>query len=261
MKKFWFLAIIGICIFIILSGCSKSTKTTSQGKIKIYLADKPTSFDAVNIVVSQVSVHMSDQDSVSGWMVICDTTQTFDLLELRNGAMALFADHQLGPGHYTQIRLKIGDGSHVIVDSGQYDLEIPSGYQSGIKVNHQFQIQEDVTYELLLDFDAEKSIIKKGNGQYQLKPVIRAIAKATSGSVSGTVLPKSIEALALANSDTVAHTHSDTSGYFKLIGLLEGSYLVQIVPDDTTYADTAFSDVVVVAGETTDLGMIQLREK
>jgi len=261
MKRFCRLWIVGFCVCIMLGGCSKSTKTASEGGIRVYLADTPAEFDAVNIVVSQVSVHKSDQDSASGWTVICDTTQTYDLLELRNGAMALFADHLLDPGHYTQIRLKITDGSNVIVDSTQYDLEIPSGYQSGVKINHQFQIEEDVTYELLLDFDAEKSIIKKGNGQYQMKPVIRAIAKATSGSISGTVDPKSVEAFALANSDTVAHTHSDTSGYFELIGLPEGLYSVQIVADDTTYADTVFSDVAVVVGQTTDLGTIQLRKE
>lgn len=261
MKRLFLLGIVGLCIFIILSGCSKSTKTTSESKIKIYLADTPTDFDAVNIVVSQVSVHMSDQDSISGWTVICDTTQTYDLLELRNGAMALFANHQLDPGHYTQIRLKISDGSHVIVDSNQHDLEIPSGYQSGIKVNHQFQIQKKQTYELLLDFDAGKSIIKKGNGQYQLEPVIRAIALSASGSISGIVNPKSVEAFVFTNPDPVAHTHSDTSGYFKLIGLWQDSYSVKIVADDPTYADTTFSDVAVVAGQTTDLGTIQLRKK
>jgi len=261
MKRSFLLGMVGVCIFIMFSGCSKSTRTALDGKIKIYLADKPAAFDAVNIVVSQVSVHTSDGDSLSGWTVICDTTQTHDLLELTNGAMALFANHQLEPGHYTQIRLKIGDGSHVIVDGSQYDLKIPSGSQSGIKLNHQFRIQEDLTYELLLDFDAEKSVINKGNGQYQLKPVIRAIAKATSGSISGTVNPKSVEAFALTDPDTVAQAHSDTSGYFKLIALPEGSYSVHIVADDTTYADTTFSDVTVLAGQTTDLGTIQLRKK
>lgn len=255
------LGMAGICIFIMLGGCSKSTKTTSQGKIKIYLADKPTGFDAVNIVVSQVSVHKADQDSMSGWIVISDTTQTYDLLKLRNGAMALFGDQKLDPAHYTQIRLKIADGSNVIVDSNQYVLEIPSGSQSGIKINHQFQIQPEITYELLLDFDAEKSIIQKGNGEYQLKPVIRAIAKASSGNISGMVNPKDIEAFALIDSDTASYTHSDTTGYFKLIGLSPGLYSVQIVPDDATYADTTISGVAVVAGQTTDLGTIQLREE
>jgi hypothetical protein len=261
MKRFFPLGIVGIYILIILSGCSKSTKNSSEGEIKIYLADEPADFDAVNIVVSEVSVHISNAESTSGWTVLCDTTQTYDLLELRNGAMALFAEHQLNPGHYTQIRLKITDGSHVIIDSARYDLEIPSGSQSGLKLNHQFQIHENQAYQLLLDFDAEKSIIKKGNGEYQLKPVIRTIVMATSGSISGTVDPKSIEAFALTNSDTVARTHSDTSGYFMLIGLPQGSYSVHILADDTTYADTTFSDVAVVAGQTTELGIIPLRKK
>ena len=262
MKRLYLFGIVGMCICIMFSSCSdKSTKTTSQGEIKIYLADKPVDFDAVNIVVSQVSVHMADQDSASGWIVISDTTQTFDLLELRNGAMVLFANHKLDPAHYTQIRLKVADGCSVVVDGTPYDLEIPSGEQSGIKINHQFQILPGDVYELLLDFDAEKSIHQKGNGDYQMQPVIRAVSVATSGSISGMVDPDSINAYAIANLDTVAHTRSDTSGYFKLVGLPAGLYSVQIVPDDATYADTLFSDVAVVAGQTADLGSIQLRKK
>lgn len=262
MKRLYLFGIVGMCICMMFSSCSdKSTKTTSQGAIKIYLADKPVDFDAVNIVVSQVSVHMADQDSASGWIMISDTTRTFDLLELRNGAMVLFANHQIEPGHYTQIRLKVTDGCSVVVDGTPYDLEIPSGEQSGIKINHQFQILPDYVYELLLDFDAEKSIIQKGNGQYQMKPVIRAVSKATSGSISGMVNPKNIEAFALASPDTIAQTHSDTTGYFKLIGLPQGLYSVQISPDDNTYADTTISNVVVSAGQTADLGIIQLRKK
>ena len=244
-----------------LIGCSKSTQTISEGTIRVYLADEPADYDAVNIVVSEVSVHRSAEDTLSGWRMICDSTQTFDLLELRNGAMVLFAQDQLDVGHYTQIRLKIADGCSVVVDGSPHDLTIPSGYQSGIKINHPFQIQEDVIYELLLDFDAERSIIEKGNGQYQMKPVIRAIAVATSGSICGTVSPESIKAFALADLDTVAHTHSDTDGYFKLIGLPEGFYSVEIVPDDDTYADTTFTDVAVLVGEITDLGTILLRKK
>jgi hypothetical protein len=250
-----------VCICLVLYGCSKSTRTASEGAIRVYLADDPAGYDAVNIVVSQVSVHLADEDSASGWTVISDTTQTYDLLELRNGAMALFADHLLDPGHYTQIRLKVTDGCSVIVDGQPHDLNIPSGYQSGVKINHQFEIQEDVTYELLLDFDAEKSIIEQGNGQYQMKPVIRAIAVATSGSISGSVSPKGAEAFALSGTDTSAHTHSDTSGYFKLIGLAEDSYSVLVVSDSVAYADTTFSDVAVIAGQTTELGTIQLRKE
>jgi hypothetical protein len=262
MKKLSLLGMVLIGFCMLFSSCSeKSTKTTTPGGIRIYLADKPAAYDEVNIVVSQVSVHIADQDSESGWTVISDTIQTYDLLELSNGAMVLFANHTLDPAHYTQIRLKVTDECNVVVDGTPYDLKIPSGEQSGIKINHQFQIQPGETYELLLDFDAEKSIHQKGNGDYQMQPVIRAVAVTTSGSISGIVDPDSIRAYAVAGSDTVAQTHSDTSGYFKLVGLPAGLYSVQIVPDDATYADTSISDVSVVAGQNDDLGLIQLRSK
>jgi hypothetical protein len=259
MKKLLLFITVMAFSCMMFSGCSETTKSGSEGDIKIYLTDKPADFDAVNIVVSEVSVHLSGDDSVSGWTVICDSIQQFDLLQLRNGAMALFADHGLQPGHYTQIRLKVTDGCSVMVDGSQYGLKIPSGYQSGIKINHQFWINENDIYELLLDFDAEKSIIEKGNGEYQLKPVIRAIAIQTSGGISGMVNPKDAEALALVSPDMLAYGHTDTSGFFNLVGLPEGLYSVQIVPDDVTYADTTITGVAVVAGQTTDLGIIELR--
>ena len=257
MKKLFLLAIA--CICMILAGCSKSTDSPSQGAIKIYLTDAPMDFDSVNIVVSEVSVHLAGDDTLSGWIVVCDSTRNFDLLELRNGAMALFADQELQAGHYTQIRLKIGDGSNLVVDGIRHDLSIPSGQQSGVKINHQFWIEEGQTYELLLDFDAEKSIVEKGNGEYQLKPVIRAVPLQTSGSISGTVDPTDAEALALASPDTLARSHTDAGGFFKLVGLPEGAYSVLIVPDDIAYAESTLTDVGVTAGQTTDLGTIELR--
>lgn len=90
---------------------------------------------------------------------------------------------------------------------------------------------------------------------------VRAIARVTSGCISRTANSKNAEAFALVDLDTVTCTHSDTSGYFRVIGLLEGSYSAQIVADDVTYAATTFSDAAVVAGQATDLGGIQLREE
>jgi hypothetical protein len=44
-------------------------------------------------------------------------------------------------------------------------------------------------YTVLLDFDANKSIVKQGNGTYSLKPVIRTIEQAISGAVKGKITP------------------------------------------------------------------------
>lgn len=100
-------------------------------------------------------------------MAIRETAQTYDLLKLRNRLTALSAVNQLKAGHYTQIGLKMTDGSNVITDGTRYNLEIPSRYQSEGKINRQFVVQEDVRYGILPDFDAEKSMAEKGSGQFR----------------------------------------------------------------------------------------------
>lgn len=259
-KTFYLMALSLIILSLVLFYCSKSTSSKKEGYLKIYLTDTPTDFDEVNIVVSEVWIHAASEDTMENWILLDSTTSTYDLLELRNGVLALLDSSQLAPGHYTQLRLKVAEGSNVVVDGNQYSLEIPSGYQSGIKLNHQFTIEEGRLYELTLDFDAEKSIIQKGTGEYQLKPVIRIIAQATTGEIEGITEPDSAHAFAIADDDTV-QTATDTTGYFKLIGLSPGLYTVNIVPENALYADTSFSDVEVVAGSTTDLGLIELRLK
>lgn len=262
MKKLIYFVVVGIIILSLVSlYCSKSTSSKKDGYLKLYLTDTPTDFDEVNIVVSEIWIHAASDDTLANWIMLDSTEATYDLLELRNGVLALMDSSQLPAGHYTQLRLKVTDGSNVVVNGDSFGLEIPSGYTSGIKLNHQFTIEEGRIYELTLDFDAEKSIIQKGNGEYQLKPVIRVIAQATSGEIEGTTEPKPAQAFAIADTDTAAQTSTDTTGYFKLIGLGAGLYDVTIVPEDALYADTTIADVEVVAGSTTNLGLIQLRLK
>ncbi len=264
MKKLWYLVFF-LCLILVTANCSKSTKTekTPQGMIKIYLTDDPTAYDSVNIVVSEVLVHKADtSDTMGKWIVLSESTRVFNLLDLANGAMAVFDSGSLDAGHYTQIRLLITDGSYVVVDGQSHDLVIPSGYQSGVKLVHQFAIEENTLYELVLDFDAERSILYTGGDEYKLKPTIRVIAKVTSGEITGVTVPSETEVFALVNSDTVSHTSPDTSGYFKLAALPEGIYSVKIVPfDPSTYADTTILDVNVLANATVDLDTIYLRLK
>jgi hypothetical protein len=42
---------------------------------------------------------------------------------------------------------------------------------------------------MYFDFDANKSIVKLGNGGYKLKPVIRTVETAISGAIKGTITP------------------------------------------------------------------------
>ena len=91
------------------------------------------------------------------------------------GANAVLGDTSLSAGKYTQILLIVEDGSYVVDGGVKNNLIIPSGSQSGIKLNHSFDIEGGNLYEFYLDFNVDKSIIITGNGQYKLKPVIRVI--------------------------------------------------------------------------------------
>ncbi|GAH84166.1 unnamed protein product [marine sediment metagenome] len=58
-------------------------------------------------------------------------------------------------------------------------LVIPSFYETGIKLIHPFEIIEGETTELTIDFDAEKSVVKTDDGEYELKPVIKVTSSTT----------------------------------------------------------------------------------
>lgn len=249
---------------VMLVGCSDDStepEHAARGELKLLLVDAPAVYDAVNIVVTEVSVHEEDAaDSSSGWVVVNSTTQTYDLLTLMNGASAVLGDVHLDAGHYTQIRLKLADSCTVVVDGVEHPLEVPSGTQTGLKLNHPFEIEPNTLYELTLDFDANRSIHVTGNGTYKLSPVIRVIATQTSGSISGTIEPPSAEAdvFTLVGADTVSTITDPTTGHFVLMALPADLYDVSILPSDSAYADTTIAGVGVVAGEDTDLGTIVL---
>jgi hypothetical protein len=260
---------IPLCILalgLILFGCSSSDEPTapviSQGEIRMTLVDAPTGYDAVNIVVTEVSVHRANADSLSGWSVIDSTTRTFDLLKLTNGASAILGTKKLDEGKYTQIRLKIGTGSNVVVAGISKPLDVAGGSHSRLKLNHNFDIVANTLYELTLDFDAARSIKPQGN-QYRLSPVIRVTANVTSGTVSGTVSPSSARASiwTIAGTDTVSANADSVSGAFKLMGIPAGTYSIRFTPSVTTFRDTTIAGVVVTAQQDKALGVVTLRPK
>ena len=264
MKKLIFFAVFSVIFWMSCSDDSSNVDPVSQnGRIKMYLVDSPSTLDSVIICITRVEVHKSGSDSTSGWFVINDSTRYFDLLLLSNGASAVLGDTSLATGQYTQIRLIIGEGSYVIDQGVKHDLEIPSGSQSGLKLVHQFTIESGQLYELLLDFNVEKSIIITGNGEYKLQPTIRVMPVVVSGSIAGQVLPLDAQPTiwTVYGTDTIT-TYTDLQGFFKLMALYQGTYDVNITPLDTMlYRDTVITAIQVMADQETDIGTITLQPK
>ena len=61
-------------------------------------------------------------------------------------------------------------------------LSTPSGQQSGLKLQAHFEVLSGQTADLVLDFDACKSVVKAGNsGQFILTPVVSVLPRVITG--------------------------------------------------------------------------------
>lgn len=255
------LAIAGLFLF---ASCDLTTDT-APGTMQVMMTDAPANYESVFIDIQEVRVHISSEaeDEENGWRVIRDEPIRVDLLELTNGNMEFLGETDLEPGRYSQLRLVLGDDNELVIDGQSYDLTTPSAQQSGLKLNINAEVESGMTYTLLLDFDASRSIVQAGaSGQYLLKPVINTVNLSASGAIEGSVEPA--EALpwvyAIAGEDTVAGTQASEEGEFLMIGIPSGTYQVSIVPSSENYSSTIVSNIEVVAPDTTQLGTIELED-
>jgi len=247
---------------LLFSGCSMDVQT-GTGTLKVLLHDAPADYEAVNIFVERVEINNTEGDE--GWQVISEPNQAYDILQLTNGNFELLADEELEPGFYPQIRLVVSrDNNSVVVDGETHSLFIPSGEQTGVKINVDADISEGIEYTILLDFDAERSVVKTGQAPFPgflLKPVIRASNRAETGNIAGVVTPFEARAaiFAIVGEDTLSTTYADDeNGEFMLMGLDQGSYKVSVEAREEGYEPKALDDVEVEVGETTDVGTIEL---
>lgn len=249
-----------VAFSVLFTGCGTGSDT-GAGTMTVEMTDAPIdSADAVNVFIERVEVQSQDG---SGWVTLNEPQQEYNLLELVNGATEVIGSAELEEGTYNQIRLILSrDGHSVVVDGNEYSMKVPSGAQTGVKLNINAEIEPDIEYVLLLDFEASKSVVKAGtSGMYLLKPVIRAQEKAITGNIAGTVNPADAEPVvyAIADSDTLSSTIADTSsGEFKLIGLEQGTYDVSVDPRNDSYQSTTVENVDVTVEETNDIGTVEL---
>lgn len=261
------IALSVLSVMALFVGCSdKSTDpgpVSTKGTMAVRMVDAPAvAFEAVNIVVDSVQVHVDGSSEAEGWTTISTGTRTYNLLTLVNGASALLGEAELEAGLYSQMRLFIGAGSNVVVNGVPIPLEVSSGAQSGLKLNIHAELRADTRYELYLDFDAARSIVVNAT-KYILKPVIRVATAATTGVIAGAVLQTDASATVYAYSSTdTASTVTNSDGAFKLMFLPPGSYSVLVSSANTlAYRDTVITNVSVSASQTTNLGVIQLSNR
>jgi hypothetical protein len=161
----------------------------SKGTLRMSITDAPAcGYNEVNVTIEKVRVHQSSSagEADAGWSeIVLNPAKRIDLLSLTNGVLEELGETSLPAGTYTQVRLVLASNgasapfanSVVLSDTGtEVALDTPSGQQSGLKLNANIEVPADQVADVVLDFDACKSVVKAGNsGKYLLKPVIAVI--------------------------------------------------------------------------------------
>jgi hypothetical protein len=242
-------------LFVFMNSCTKDSNSTNQQgttDMAVSLTDAPGNYDEVNIDLQGVEVITESE----GTRTLDAKTGIYDLLKYANGDDTVIATGRMKTGMISQIRLILGDNNTVVVDGVSHHLITPSAEQSGLKLQLHDELVAGVKYALTLDFDANQSIVQQGNGDYLLKPVIRIIDEAISGSIHGLVTPDTLHATITAEGNGHSYsTITNGSGAFLLKGIPEGTYKVTITPNSADQPKV-IDNVQVTTGESTDLHTI-----
>lgn len=250
-----------VCAFVLAAcgggGGGDGGQAKSGATLGVMLTDAPAcGFDAVYVTVRQVRIHRSEdaEEDVDGWTnVNIDPPRKINLLDLNNGVAAALGEGPIGPGTYQQFRLVLvhNDGdtlANSVVLSGT-STELPlETKKSGIKLVHGFTVGINERADVLLDFNACKSVVKRGHGHrhdnkdgkgtYSLKPVIKItpflvnVNTSIQGVIASTLLGSNVVISAQHNGIIVQSTAPNQyTGEFTLARLDSGDYDLVVTAD------------------------------
>ncbi|WP_187263448.1 DUF4382 domain-containing protein [Pontibacter beigongshangensis] len=250
-----------LCSLFWLSSCDNEKDSTGTARMEVRMTDAPGDYEEVNVDIRSVQVHKEASGDEAGWVTLDEINPgVYNLLDFANGRDTLLASASLPAGRISQIRLILGDNNSLKLKNGTTSpLKTPSGQTSGVKLQLNADLEQDVTYMVLLDFDAAKSVVARGNGQYNLKPVVRTITQAIAGGIKGKVTPAEykpgIYVISAAN-DTIGGFATST-GDFLIKGVPAGTYKVKFYTENSEH-DKTVENITITQNEIKDLGTVDL---
>jgi hypothetical protein len=208
-------SILALGAMLAVTGCSGSGGGgggASTGTLSLQITDGPVdTAEHVYIQFSGLEIQSADgkrttlyycQDPADATKTILKDTacttppvppKQLDLLTLNGGqAEALLNGYTLPSGHYSWIRLMVDtagihDSYIVLLGGADHELTIPSGDQTGLKLNRGFDVPAGGSADFTIDFDLRKSVHVTGTGEYMLRPTLRMVDNVMVGAIAGTV--------------------------------------------------------------------------
>lgn len=195
---------VTIAMTVALSACSGGGGGGSEtGRLSLAVTDAPVD-DASSVVVQFSGVAFKRAGAAAEVVKdLIPTPRQLDFLQYQDGRAALLLDGvSLPAGDYEWVRLIVDNqsgvrDSYVVLSSGEEcELRVPSGAESGLKLNRGFTLPADGSVALTIDFDLRKSI-HAPPGQvgaaaactqgYLMRPTLRIVDDANVGAIAGHV--------------------------------------------------------------------------
>lgn len=280
MKTLKTLSVFGLGVAMILTSCNKDqdlggpSLSQPQQSMKVRMTDNPGNYESLNVEIESVSAFNS---SSGEWIELNGNTQVVSVLELTNGnEQEIAMKNKLEAGLYTKLKIEFSQNNELTLNATASAGTSSSLINIGLNVGQTSTINETVILEIneqisansnasiLLDFNVVESVIES-TGNYILDPHIVVIADESTG-VQGSIENDTRAALEFdldgsLMTDYTAYTNDQ--GQFMVRGMADGTYTLTIMPDqdedpslNTSYT---YTGVVVVNGEITSLGELQLQ--
>ncbi len=244
------------------------TPKSGQARVNFYLVDAPADYDEVWIEVLSLRVKANHTDSKmteddNSWKeIIFEGSRYVNLLDLTGGNSLLLGTEDFPEGEIDQLRLILGEDNYLMKNGDRFELKTPSAQQSGLKIKVNQSVEAGNTYNLIIDFDAAKSIVNVGNsGNIILKPVLRAYLEQSQG-FRGQVLPSASQPvlIAITGNGVDVNTFADQNGNYVVQGINPGTYSITFTPNEQ-YNPTTLTGIVVESDNLTIIPSVTLTLK
>ena len=186
-----------------MAGCGGSSggdpASDGTGSISFSVTDAPVD-DAAAVVIAMTEFELKPSGDRSPFKVpVVGAPRQLNLLEFTDGASAeIIVDEEVPAGEYEWLRIYFDQELSFIQlesDGTMFPLFIPSGAQTGYKLESGFTVPLNDDVEYLLDFNVRESVIEPPglagpNGEprtFLLKPTVRIMNVEETGGVQGIV--------------------------------------------------------------------------